>query len=283
MKIALTGGSGGLGRNVARAALREGHEIVSIDQVLPTDRYEHKGLRLVQADLRDYSALVNAFGGCDALIHMGAIPNPLVFPDHVVHNNNVVGSYNALRAAAELGITRICQASSVNAIGLAFSRVPRLHYFPVDEAHANYCEDAYSLSKWISEQQADAIARRYHNITIASMRFHYVVPRRADAGKVFGQNSEVGVKQLWGYTGADAAARACLLSLTADFRGHEIFYIVAPDTCVEEKSAELAARHYPDVPVQGELRGRQSFFTSKKAEIMLGWHHEVQSESALQR
>ncbi len=61
--------------------------------------------------------------------------------------NNVVGSYNALRAAAEHGITRICQASSVNAIGLSYSRTPRFDYFPIDEAHPNYSEDPYSLSQ----------------------------------------------------------------------------------------------------------------------------------------
>ena len=77
----------------------------------------------------------------------------------MVHNNNVVSSYNALRAAATAGVRRVCQASSVNAIGGRFSRwPPRYDYFPVDEQHPTYAEDPYSLSKWICEQQADAIA-----------------------------------------------------------------------------------------------------------------------------
>jgi nucleoside-diphosphate-sugar epimerase len=36
----------------------------------------------------------------------------------IIHNVNVVSSYNAIKVAAELGITRVVQASSVNVIGL---------------------------------------------------------------------------------------------------------------------------------------------------------------------
>ena len=48
------------------------------------------------------------------MVHMAAIPAPFYLPDDVVHNNNVVGSYNAMRAAIEQGIRKICQASSVS-------------------------------------------------------------------------------------------------------------------------------------------------------------------------
>src|SRR5438094_844562 len=107
MKIALTGGSGGIGRAIAAEALRHGHSVVSIDRVPPAETQDQGNLRFVQADVGEYERLLDAFAGCDALIHMAAIPSPVRHPDHVVHNNNVVGSYNALRAAAEHGIMRI--------------------------------------------------------------------------------------------------------------------------------------------------------------------------------
>ena len=139
MKIALTGGSGGIGRAIIDLARKRGDSIVNIDRTLPPDEY--KDIPFFQADMDEYHALVRAFEGCDAVIHMAAIPSPGRHPDHVVHNNNVVGSYNALRAAAEHGIKRICQASSVNAIGHSYSRNPRYDYFPLDEEHPNYSED----------------------------------------------------------------------------------------------------------------------------------------------
>jgi len=273
MKIAITGGSGGVGRAIIQRALAQGHSVVSIDRVRPTTELP-ANVTFAEADIANYDTLLSAFQGCDAVIHMAAIPSPGHHPDHVVHNNNVAGSYNALRAAAELGIKRLCQASSVNATGLAYSRRPRFDYFPLDEQHPTYNEDPYSLSKWICEQQADSMVRRWEDMVIASMRFHWVVPERAyAAGAQIYTPIERGAKSLWAYTRFDAAAQACLLSLTADFKGHEVFYIVAPDSTVDVPSLELKQKYFPDVLVRGDLSGFHSFFNSSKAERLLGWRH----------
>src|SRR5262249_46689723 len=140
MHIALTGSTGRIGRAITEMALADGHSLVCIDRVAPP-LPQAAATTFVQADMSDYDALLAALRGCEGLIHMAAIPSPGHHPDHVVHNNNVVGSYNALRAAAEAGIQRICQASSVNAIGSAYSRMPRYDFFPVDETHPTYNED----------------------------------------------------------------------------------------------------------------------------------------------
>jgi nucleoside-diphosphate-sugar epimerase len=273
MKIAVTGGSGRIGQAIINEALIQGHEIVSVDRVAAAASDRRKCLSRVVTDVHDYDRLVQALAGCDALIHMAAIPNPGGFPDHVVHNNNVVGSYNALRAAVEAGIMRICQASSVNAIGLSYSRDPHFDYFPVDELHPNCNEEPYSLSKWICEQQADSFARRYEGLQIASMRFHWVVPSRALAASRLGFATKEFSKHLWAYTLYEPAARACILSLGATFDGHEIFYIVAPDTIVDVPSFDLVARFFPNVNIRGDLSGYRSFFNCSKAERILGWKH----------
>lgn len=265
MRIAVTGSSGRIGAQVCALARASGHDVVGVDLVPSAETS-------VVADLTDYEALVAAFRGCDALIHLAAIPVPFRQPDHVVHANNVVGSYNAMRAAIEVGIRRICQASSVNATGLSFSRAGRFDYFPVDERHPCHAEDPYGLSKWICEQQADSLARMYEDLTVASLRFHWVVSRER-AAEGYGRADVPTARHLWAYTDPEAAAQACLLSLVAPFRGHEAFYIVAPESVIAIPSLELAARFYPDVPVRGDLSGRRSFFDSSKAGRLLGWHH----------
>lgn len=275
MKIAITGATGRIGRAISAEALRHGHSVVGIDRVAPAEPDMRENYRFVLADIGDYDALVAAFSGCDALIHMAAIPAPIGYPDHVVHNNNVVGSYNALRAAVEVGIKRIVQASSVNAIGLSFSRKASFDYFPVDEEHPNHSEEPYSLSKWICEQQADSFARRYDDLRIASMRFHLVVEEREKARNFYADVTPEVAKHLWAYTLYDAAARACLLALEAPFMGHEVFYIIAPDTLLDIPTVELAARFFPDVPIRSDLDGHRSFFSSAKAERMLGWRHNL--------
>jgi UDP-glucose 4-epimerase len=273
MKIAVTGGSGRVGQAIIQMALGQGHSVVSIDRVPPRNGSGPQ-LTSLQADLTQYADFEKALRGCEALIHMAAIPSPGQHPDHEVHNNNVTSSYNALRAAAELGIKRVCQASSVNAIGLAYSRWPRFDYFPLDEQHPTYNEDPYSLSKWICEQQADSIVRRYEGMAVASMRFHWVVPDRATAAQAhIYRDLKAGAKNLWAYTRFDAAARACLLSLTASFTGHEVFYIAGPETCVDTPSLELKERFFPEAAVRGDLSGFRSFFDCGKAERLLGWTH----------
>jgi nucleoside-diphosphate-sugar epimerase len=272
MRIAITGGGGRIGRALTELALTQGHTVVSLDRVAPEET--NPSTTFIQADMADYDVLTQAFDGCDALVHLAAIPSPRGHPDHIVHNNNVVGSYNALRAAIEVGIRRICQASSINAIGSAYSRKPRYDYFPIDERHPTYNEDPYSLSKWICELQADSFARRFEDVSIASMRFHWVVPNRETALKYAGTYSSAHTTQLWAYTDITAAGRACLLSLTADFIGHEVFFIVAPTTISETPSLELRQQHYPDIPIQGDLSNHKSFFSSQKAEELLGWKHD---------
>jgi UDP-glucose 4-epimerase len=156
---------------------------------------------------------------------------------------------------------------------MSYSRQAHFDYFPLDEHHPTYNEDPYSLSKWVCEQQGDSFARRYANMNIASLRFHWVLPDRKTAWQNGHGNPEMLAKQIWAYTRLDCAARACLLSLTADLRGHEVFLIAAPDTMMDEPSLELKQRYFPDVPLRGDLSGHRSFFDSSKAERMLAWKH----------
>ena len=272
MRIGVTGGSGQIGRAVVELATSQGHTVTSIDTTPPAGSLP-SGAQHVSADVTRWADLEQALRGCEALVHLAAIRSPVGRPDYVVHNTNVVASYNALSAAAHLGIARVCQASSVNATGAAFSRAPRYDYFPLDENHPTYNEDPYSLSKWICEQQADSFVRRFDHMVITSLRFHLIVATRADAEQRRGSLGDVFVRHLWGYTLLDAAARACLLSLTANFEGHHPLYIIAPDTIMDEPSLELKARYYPDVPVRGNLDGHAAFFDSSKAERLLGWRH----------
>ncbi len=279
MKIAVTGSTGRIGSEVVRQALARGDEVVGIDRTAPEAAPETapetapEGYSFVLAEATDYEAMVEGLKGCDALIHMAAIPSPGNHPDHIVHNNNVVGSYNALRAALENGIFRICQASSVNAIGHAFSKTPRYDYFPLDEEHPNYSEDPYSLSKWICEQQADAFVRLDPRMSIASLRFHWVTSDLPLMWETYKAGEWKFSHNLNAYTRLDCAADACLRAVDRDLGGHEVFYIVAPDTGVATPSLTLAAEHYPDVPIRGDMSGRRSFFSSAKAERLLGWSH----------
>lgn len=262
MKIAVTGAAGRVGSAVVDLARAEGHEVVPID--------------LPDVDVTSYEQLHRALTGCEALVHLAAHAQPEARPEPEVHNNNVTASYTALRVAAGLGIDRVCLASSVNAIGGGYSRRPRFDYFPLDESHPSYTEDPYSLSKWIAETQADSIARRFSRMSIASLRLHWVRDE-PPTGITPADTSRGGfaVRDLWGYVLRPAAARACLLALSPEFIGHEVFYIVAPRTYVDTPTVHLCSTYYPDVPLREPLRGNAALFDCTKAERLLGWRHDT--------
>jgi UDP-glucose 4-epimerase len=272
MKIGITGGSGELGSSLVPYLIEQGHQVVVMDRALPVSAIREAEYLVM--DIRDFARLAEGLRGCDALVHLAAHRSPLTQPDAVVYNDNTVGSYNALSAAAALGISRVCLASSVNALGGTFSRRARYDYFPLDEQHPTYAEDAYSLSKWVLECQADAFARRYMTMQIASLRFHWLMESRARAIDSTARKCQEAVRHLWSYTLLHEADRACLLALTADFAGHEVLFITAPRTAANKPSRDLARDYYPTTEMRGDLGGHAAFYSCVKAERVLGWKHE---------
>ncbi len=282
----MTGASGRLGRALLAAAAQRGLEVVAIDltgagpEAAARDaagrepaQHEPAAWRQIEADVRDYDALVVAMAGCDAVVHLAAHVSPGAGPPQVVHNDNVTGSYNVLSACVQLRIRRACLASSVNAIGGPFSALPRYDWFPLDESHPTYNEDPYSLSKWALEMQADSTARRHPEMTITSLRIHRLVPDRASALQAVAEWPDQTRRDLWGYTTLASCAEACLLALEASFSGHEACFVVSPQTAHPEDSATLAARYYPQTELRRPLEGHDGFYDCAKAARLLGWRH----------
>ena len=269
--MAITGASGGLGVAVTSAALRQGHSVVALDRPGRLPPIEVEGVTRVEADSTDFEAVRGAFRGCDAVLHLAALLSPDVAPEPEVHHNNVLSSYNALQAAAENGITRVCLASSVNAIGGAFSHSPRYDYFPLTEEHPNYSHDPYGLSKWIAEAQAADFARRDRRLSAISLRLHAIIgdPRRLAEWQT--SPPPKAPHDLWGYTVLADAVQTCLRALQVEFTGSEVIYVVAPKTTSARPTPELLAEYYPDVEVRGDLSGHRGFFDCTKSAELLGW------------
>jgi UDP-glucose 4-epimerase len=117
------------------------------------------------------------------------------------------------------------------------------------------------------------MARRYEDMTIASLRFHWVVANLEMAQTRANNNSDSNAKQLWAYTLAESAARACLAILDAQYVGHEAFYIVSPTTVMAESTPELMTQWWPKVPVTQPISGQQGVYDCSKAFRPLGWTH----------
>lgn len=270
MRIAVTGGAGRIGQVVTAAALAAGHDVVVLDGVVPSVEVRPRNFH--QVDMTNYPAVRTAVAGADAVVHLAGIASPVQADEVHVHNNNVVASYNVLQAAAEKTVRRVVMASSVNAVGATWSRAPTFDYFPVDRHHPTHNEDGYSLSKWIGEQQADSMTRRYSDLSVASLRIHAFVRDRSDA--VIGareHGEEWAARGLWGYTTHAMLTSACLRACEVDVIGHHVFWVVSPVTSSSTPSRDLAAKFYPDVPLHAPLEGHRSFFVTTATEQVLGW------------
>ncbi len=268
----MTGAAGRLGRHVVARALRAGHDVIAAD--LPGTVGESGGrVEWRAADLTDLDAVRAVLAGAQGVIHLGGLVHPH-HPEPEVHRVNVNGTYHVLVAAEEHGLDGVCLASSINAIGGVYSAAPRYDYFPVDEEHPSYAEDAYSLSKWIVEQQSAAFARRRPDVPFSALRLHGLRDD-AESAMLRGPDDGRARKDLWGWVSLDAAAAACLLAVFRPTPGHAAYHVVADRTITATPSVELAARWFPGVPLRTPMAGNAGFYATARATADLGWDPAV--------
>ena len=180
MKIALTGGSGGVGRAIAAQALAAA-TVVRIDRAAPPEG-QGADLSFVQADMSEYDKLVWGLRRLRRGDPYGGHPAPGRHPDPSCTTTTSSAATMRCARPPKHGITRVCQASSVNAIGHSYSREPRYDYFPLDEAHPNYSEDPTACRNG-SASSRPTLSQALRDMRIASMRFHWVVPDRQEGGE----------------------------------------------------------------------------------------------------
>jgi nucleoside-diphosphate-sugar epimerase len=133
MRVLVTGGSGAVGKAVVDRLVNSGYSLRVIGRK-PGLKIE--GAEYQTCDVNDFARLQEVMRGCEAVVHMAAIPNPaLATPDEIIRVN-CAGTFNVFQAAAQEGIRRVIQASSINAAGQFFGVKPApLHYLPIDEEH----------------------------------------------------------------------------------------------------------------------------------------------------
>lgn len=285
MRIAVTGGSGKLGRTVVHTLRHEGNEVVNLD------RFGERG-SFTQVDLTDLGQVVDAIAGVDdrhagvdAIVHLAAIPAPGLASDAATFRNNMLSTFNVFQAARRLGITRIVYASSETVLGLPFDVPPP--YIPVDEEYPARPESTYSLVKHLEEQLAIELVRWNPELSITALRFSNVMdPADYAAFPSFDADATLRKWNLWGYIDGRDGAQAVSLALAKAGPGFERFIIAAADTVMSRPNAELVAEVFPGVPVRGELGVHDTMLSIEKARRLLGyeprhsWRDEVTDAAA---
>ena len=131
MKIAITGGTGFVGRNIARLLAADGHELVLIARGLDRTDLTIRGLAGFAAlDLESTTELAKAMAECDAVVHCAGINREL--GDQTFRKVHVEGTRHVVEAARQVGARKI--------VLISFLR-----------ARPN-CGSGYHESKWAAEE-----------------------------------------------------------------------------------------------------------------------------------
>jgi len=113
------------------------------------------------ADIADLDAILPAFAGIDAVVHLAAASS-VSSPWDEILPDNIVGTYNVFEAAARSGVSRVVYASSNHVIGMdEIDNAPALYELSdprvFDEASEPRPDSLYGVSKLFGE----ALARYY--------------------------------------------------------------------------------------------------------------------------
>ena len=132
MKIAVTGGTGFVGRHLVRALLSDRHEVVIVARGVDTRDTSilGAGATFVAASTDDADSLRRAFAGCDSVAHFAGINRELGAQTY--ESVHVRGTRAVVDAARTAGVRRI--------VYLSFLRA------------RPDCGSAYHESKWAAEE-----------------------------------------------------------------------------------------------------------------------------------
>jgi nucleoside-diphosphate-sugar epimerase len=267
--VVVTGAAGLLGSHVVRAVAATGRDVRSVD--LRSTPSANRGT--VQADLSDLGAAVQALAGASAVVHAAAIPRPTGRTSVDVFRTNVLAAYNVAEAAVLHGVTRLVNASSISVLGPPFNPRPmRPSYLPIDDDHPLAPQEAYALSKQLTEEIVAAATRR-SDLTAVSLRMPWIQTPESFAGDIFPHRAEaaIGASNLWAYIDARDAAQAFVRALDAPIDGHTSLYLSAADTFMEEDTQLLVHANFGNVELRKPLAGHQSLIDLTAATDVLGF------------
>jgi len=183
MNILITGGAGFIGSHLCEKFVREGHQVICLDNFLSGNLMNIRHLldfrkfKLIKGDIRDFDQVEKLVQGVDAIFHLAAqvhVDRSYIEPK-LTYEVNVMGTQNVLEAAKLHDVKRIIYASSSEVYGSA-------RHVPINEEHPLNAPHPYGASKIAADRMCYAYTQTY-GMDIAILRpFNVFGPRQRDLG-----------------------------------------------------------------------------------------------------
>lgn len=227
----VTGAAGFIGSNLVDYLLKQGHDVVALDNESANNESFHwnKGSMNVNGDITNYKFVKSAISKVDYVFHLAAesrlqpaIENPI----EAVHKN-CVGTATILQCAREAGVKRVIYSSTSSGYGN--------NSWPNVETQSDDCLNPYSASKVAAEKFCkmyydlyglETVSLRYFNVfgERSPTRGQYapvigIFERQKESGHpltIVGDGSQ---KRDFVYVGD--VARANYLAAVMPLKGHE--------------------------------------------------------------
>lgn len=166
----ITGGAGFIGTNLSERLVREGHNVIVVDDLssgvdparLPKEVVFHK------LDICNVTELTEAMKGVDYVVHLAALPRVQFSIEHPFETQhvNVDGTLSVLESARAAGVKRIVYAASSSAYGDQ-TVMPLVETLPAQP------KSPYGLHKYVGELMMK-VWNEIHGIETVSLRFFNV-------------------------------------------------------------------------------------------------------------
>lgn len=172
-KLLVTGGAGFIGSNLVDELVKLGHKPIVIDNLsLGKKEYINPKAKFHKLDIRDYKKIKPLFKNVDCVFHFAAQARiqPSIINPADSFDNNVLGTFNVLRAAKENKVKKVVYSASSSAYGDQKT-------LPLKENMIADCKNPYALFKYMGEEMAHLFCILY-GLPVVCLRYFNVYGER---------------------------------------------------------------------------------------------------------
>jgi len=177
MRTLVTGGAGFIGSNLVDWLVKEGHEVIVLDNLctgrLSNLKKAKKKIKFIKIDIaRNENNLHKFFKKVDWVFHMAGLADmlPSILNPNKYFYNNVLGTLNILNASKKAKVKKLIYAASASCYGIT-KKNPTSEKFGIDPQYP------YALTKFLGEQLTINWAKLYSMGNVSLRFFNVYGPR----------------------------------------------------------------------------------------------------------